>query len=202
VTAFTGVVLTGGASRRMGTDKATLVVDGVALARRVADALVHAGADEVFAVGGDRAALAELGLNAVDDRHPGEGPLGAVITALAAARRDVVVVLGCDLPAVSSATVARLADTLTTAGADAAVTRVDDVPQVVVASYRRRVRPTLEAIFAEGGRSLRGALEWLDVTWVDDVHPGVLVDLDGPDDVRRYAHRRPPTANGSTSGRT
>lgn len=202
MTAFTGAVLTGGASRRMGIDKATLVVDGVALARRGADALVAAGADEVLAVGGDRAALAGLGLTAIDDRHPGEGPLGAVITALAAAHHDVVVVLACDLPAVSSGTVRRLADALTASGADVAVARVDEVPQVVTAAYRRSVRPTLESVFATGQRSLRQALDLVQVAWVDDVDPALLVDLDGPDDVRRYARSRPPTTNGSTSGRT
>ena len=38
-----GVVLTGGASTRMGSDKAFVTVDGVPMAVRVADALWEAG---------------------------------------------------------------------------------------------------------------------------------------------------------------
>jgi molybdenum cofactor guanylyltransferase len=202
VTPFTGVVLTGGASRRMGTDKATLEVGGVALARRVADALGAAGADEVLAIGGETDGLADLGLTVVDDLYPGEGPLGGIVTALGAAHHDVVVVLACDLPAVSPDVVRRLVAAVDRTVRDAAVARVDDVPQVVTAAFRRRVRPTLEAAFREGERSARRLLDHLDVTWVDDLDPTQLVDLDGPDDLRRYASRRPPTTNGSTGGRT
>ncbi len=83
-----GAVLAG-ASRRMGPgiDKALVEVGGVAMARRVADALRAGGAEPVVAVGGDRSALGRIGLDGVDDRHPGEGPLGGVCTALAAAER-------------------------------------------------------------------------------------------------------------------
>ncbi|HEX3090596.1 MAG TPA: NTP transferase domain-containing protein, partial [Ilumatobacteraceae bacterium] len=57
-----GAVLCGGASRRMGSDKATMQVAGVAMARRVADALTAAGCARVFAIGGEAADLTGLGL--------------------------------------------------------------------------------------------------------------------------------------------
>jgi molybdopterin-guanine dinucleotide biosynthesis protein A len=82
----------------MGTDKALVLVDGVALARRVADALRSGGCDEVLAIGGDADALGALGLRPVADRWPGEGPLGGLATALAAvAPGDVLVLAPCDL---------------------------------------------------------------------------------------------------------
>ena len=101
---FTGAVLTGGRSTRMGTDKAFVEVDGRPMAGRVAAALRAAGAAEVLAVGGDLDRLPSLGFDrAVPDRHPGEGPLGGLLTALAAAGHDVVVVLACDVPAARAA---------------------------------------------------------------------------------------------------
>src|SRR5258708_2361905 len=90
LTAVAGAALAGGAGRRVGTDKALLVVAGRALARTAADALLAAGAARVVAVGGDRAGLEALGLEVVVDEHPGEGPLGAILTALAATDEDVV----------------------------------------------------------------------------------------------------------------
>jgi molybdopterin-guanine dinucleotide biosynthesis protein A len=80
--ALAGAVLTGGASRRMGRDKAFVEVHGEPMVRRVAAALAAAGCDPVVAVGGDGAALRAAGLAWVPDRWPGEGPLGAIVTAL------------------------------------------------------------------------------------------------------------------------
>ena len=84
IPAFDGAVLCGGASRRMGRDKATLVLDGRPLAVRVADELAAAGALRVEAVGGDAEALVRAGLVHRPDRWPGEGPLGGIVTSLEA----------------------------------------------------------------------------------------------------------------------
>lgn len=109
-----GAVLCGGASRRMGRDKALVEVDGVPLARRVADVLVAARCDRVVAVGGDGPALEALGLHVVADRWPGEGPLGGLATALAAcAVGDVLVLAPCDWVAAAPEVVTRLVGALT-----------------------------------------------------------------------------------------
>ena len=96
--AFAGAVLAGGASRRMGSDKAFAEVGGRPLVARAADTLARAGADPVAVVGGDAAGLARLGLHRVPDRWPGEGPLGGLITALDTSPRPVTVIVACDLP--------------------------------------------------------------------------------------------------------
>ena len=67
---FSGVVLAGGRSTRMGTDKALVEVDGRPLVAVVASVLEVAGAAEVFVVGGNAARLADLGLRTVPDDRP------------------------------------------------------------------------------------------------------------------------------------
>ena len=79
--AFDGAVLAGGASPRMGRDKALIEIDGVAMVTIAVEALRAAGAADVWVVGGDRGAIEALGHRWVPDLHPGEGPLGGVITA-------------------------------------------------------------------------------------------------------------------------
>ena len=83
-----GAVLCGGASRRMGVDKAAVEVDGTPMARRVGDVLAAAGCSPVIAIGGDPTALGHLGLDVVDDGFPGQGPLGGILTALSRWRTD------------------------------------------------------------------------------------------------------------------
>jgi molybdopterin-guanine dinucleotide biosynthesis protein A len=87
-----GAVLTGGASRRMGRDKALVEVHGRALVAVAADALRAAGAEVVLTIGGDADALvaAAPGTRPVADLHPAEGPLGGLLTAFAAARHHAV----------------------------------------------------------------------------------------------------------------
>ena len=86
----------------MGRDKALLEIEGIPMARRVAEVMRLAGCIPVFAVGPARLAA---GLDVVSDDHPGEGPLGGILTALRAAAPGPVLVMACDLPWIDAHTV-------------------------------------------------------------------------------------------------
>lgn len=182
--AFDGYVLSGGSSRRMGHDKALLEVDGVAMARRVADALVAAGAGRVAAVGGDEPRLAALGLDTCTDRWPGAGPLGGLLTALDdPGTAAVAVVLSCDLLAPDPAAIARLVEERHRHDADAAVPLVDDRHQWLHAAWHRRVLAPLTERFRAGERSLRGAARAIELLAVDHVDATAVRDADRPEDL-------------------
>src|SRR5689334_22185370 len=89
---WSAVILTGGASTRMGRDKALVPIDGVAMAVRVARALRTAGADDITCVGGDLAGLSAQALDAIPDEWPGEGPVAGLLTGMTHARHEIVVV--------------------------------------------------------------------------------------------------------------
>jgi molybdenum cofactor guanylyltransferase len=172
-----GAVLCGGASSRMGVDKATLKVGGVAMARRVADTLIAAMCSSVVAIGGDSAGLQRLGLEFVPDRYPGEGPLGGVLTALAVG--SPVMVVACDLPNLGVATVTSLIAAL--GDHDAAIAR-SDRPEPLCAIWSPRAAPLLQARFESGERAMHRAIGALDIAWVtvttSDVH-----NVNTPDDL-------------------
>lgn len=208
-TTFTGVVLAGGRSSRMGTDKALIEVGGRPLALIAADALRAAGAGRVVAIGGDRDGLEAIGLEVHPDDHPGEGPLGAIVTALglglgldidlhdgdSGGTTHIVVVLACDMPTIDAETVAALVDALAAhPDADGAVPVLDGRRQILTAAYRVRLRPRLDAAFAAGERAPRRALEGVEIVEVDGLDPDRLADVDRPDDLQRYA--RPHTSAG------
>ena len=171
---FVGAVLTGGASRRMGADKATLVIGGVAMAARVAAALRDAGAVDVAVVG-----LPVEGEHHVADRHPGAGPLGGVLSALAWSEGRRLVVAPCDLLTPDPAAFGALAGALETSGALAAIAGLDDPLPVAL---RAEAAGLLEAAFAAGERSLRGGVAVLDPIVVD--LPGAAIaDADTRDEL-------------------
>jgi len=93
VTTVVGAVLVGGASSRMGTDKALLPLEGAAMAHRVVAALVAGGATAIEVIGGDPAIARALDLSdlidgwgARDDLWKGIGPIGGLATAVIEAR--------------------------------------------------------------------------------------------------------------------
>jgi molybdopterin-guanine dinucleotide biosynthesis protein A len=182
---FSGAVLTGGASTRMGRDKAFLAVPGDAqrrpLARIAVDALRAAGASEVLAVGGDPDRLrAEIdpALRTVADGWPGQGPLGGITTALAAAREPIVVVLACDLPHVTAEAVRAVVDAMD-GGADAAVPG----RHVLLAAYRRTCRTVFEVAMRVGVRAPREALDGLHVADVALADPAWADNANTPADL-------------------
>lgn len=190
-----GAVLAGGRSRRMGRDKALVALpDGRPLARVAADALRGAGAAPVVAVGGPPE-LRGHGLDVVADLHPGAGPLGGVLTALAALDAAIVVVLTCDLPAITAHEVQALLDALGRAPtAAAAVAVLDGQRQYLSAAYRRGAARPLSAAFAAGERSVRRAATGLDVVEVHGLDPAHLADADTPDELAAHVPRSSPVA--------
>lgn len=188
---WTGAVLTGGASTRMGRDKALLEVAGVPLAGIAVRALSAAGAVRTFAVGGDRVALEALGLEVVPDRHPGTGPLGGLVTALAEARTEVVVVLPCDLPGADARAVAQIVAALLEApSAAVAIPMAEGRRHVLHAAWRATFAlPVLRGAFAAGERAPWRAVATLPYVVVSGIDPVVLRDADRPEDLPRRRKR-------------
>ena len=148
-------VLAGGASRRMGRDKATLAVGGVALAAGVLAAAARV-ADPVVLVAPEGHPARGLGAPVVTD--PGEGPLAALAAALAALEADHVLVLATDHPGLVVDLLAHLA-ALAPRG-EAVACRRGPRLEPLVAVYRRA--PALAAARARlagpaAGRSSSGS---------------------------------------------
>lgn len=168
----------------MGADKALLLVDGQAMAVRVAGALRLAGLSPVRAVGGDEAGLRAVGLEVVADDHPGAGPLAASITALRHAASPMVAILSCDLLAPSPAAIRATVDALAAVpGAAAAVPVVEARHQWVHAVWRADALPQLEQAWQEGVRSVWAAVRRVEVVEVPDIARAAVADADEPGDL-------------------
>jgi molybdopterin-guanine dinucleotide biosynthesis protein A/rhodanese-related sulfurtransferase len=181
---FDGVVLCGGESRRMGQDKALLPIDGVPMARRVAEALLAAGAERVVLQGGDPVVLAPLGLEVVVDDEVGGGPFPAVVQAVERPGPPIVVVLGCDLVRPDPATIRQIVDAAASdPSAVAAVPSVDGWDQWVHGAWNRAAAGELRAALDHGHRSLLRAAAGLRVVRVTDVASDRVADADRPQDL-------------------
>ena len=191
-----GVVLAGGSSTRMGTDKAFVEVGGVPMVVRAVEALRAAGAAPVLVVGGDAVRLNALGLGALGDLYPGEGPLGGVITALGAIDShgdalDAVVTMPCDVISPDAAAVRRVLAGLAAAASSADGSAAADlivpigagVPQWAHAAWRRRCLGPLTEAFERGVRALREVARRLHAVEVEVPGEGWFRDADRPEDL-------------------
>lgn len=179
-----GVVLTGGASRRMGTDKALLGVDGTPMATRVASALRAAGCNPVVLVGGDHESLSSLGEEFVPDEYPSEGPLGAIVTALrwAVLRVDLVLVASCDLAYLSGDELVALVERARSDGDLDVVAARSDHLEPLCAVWRVSALADVERAFASGERAVHRAMAGLSVGEVG-IDPAALRNINTPADL-------------------
>ena len=102
---FEAFILAGGASRRMGTDKSQLLLEGQTFTERIADTLLQVSS-LVTIVGRE---TDHPSLNSTADIYPLWGALGGVHAALAAARTEWCLVVACDLPFVTADLFRRMA---------------------------------------------------------------------------------------------
>src|SRR5258708_13143959 len=96
-----GYVLAGGASRRFGADKASAQLGGRIMLRRMCQLVESVAGSALVVASSER--YAEYAEAMVEDRWPGEGPLGGIITALyATAAADPIaewsLMVSCDMP--------------------------------------------------------------------------------------------------------
>ena len=137
-----GFILVGGASTRMGRDKALLEFQGTTLVARIAEC-VRAVAGNITLVGPPER-YRDLGYTVIADRTPGLGPLGGVSTALQVTRAEWNLMVACDMPLVTAVLLEELfadaesgpstADCIVPESASAQATRIDPLCAV----YHRR----------------------------------------------------------------
>lgn len=166
-----GFVLAGGASSRMGTDKARLVLGGRSFIQRIATA-VTAVASTVTIVGANRTGEDDMvivnghTLPVVADVFEQWGALGGLHAALSAARTEWAAVVACDLPFVSGDLFLRLASLRR--GYDAvAPVQADGRAQPLCSLYRvEACLPLIEKLIKDGERRPVTLLQSLRTRWV------------------------------------
>lgn len=151
-----GVVFCGGASRRMGHDKARLLLDGSPLIDRAVRALSEVSARVVLA-SGSAPRYPELGLESVLDEAPLAGPLAGLAAALARLEREGVAyacVLACDMPHVASTAFRALLARARAQDADVCLVATEAGPEPLFGVYHVRVLAAVRAALARGERRM------------------------------------------------
>lgn len=159
-------VQAGGESRRMGQDKALMPFLGRPLIQRVIDRLSPI-ADEVIVTTNNPDDYRFLGLPLFPDLKPGRGALGGLYTALSSANGDVVAVVACDMPFVSTTLIETAHRLIVEEGADVVIPDSGGGLEPMHAVYRRKTcLPAIESAIE--------ADKWRLISWFPQVKVHIL----------------------------
>lgn len=176
-------ILAGGASRRMGVNKALLRLEdgglGLTLIETVLERLREAGLHRPLLVTNSPQEYAFLGLENVHDYVSGAGVLGGILTALRHLSYERVFVVACDMPALNPELVRYMASLSLAAGEDALVPRWRDEAGTVRveplhAVYSRACIRPIEKRIEQGKLKVSDLLEDVSVRYITE------------EDMRRY----------------
>lgn len=151
-----GFVLAGGKSVRMGRAKGLLPFAGKPLVKHLAQ-LLEVIAEPAVIIGppGD---YAGLGLRVVADDRRDAGPLGGICTALRVSSCAWNLIVGCDLPFLTSEWLSHLIQRAADSPADAILPLNERGLEPLCAMYRKRIQPEMAAALDRGERKITDAL--------------------------------------------
>lgn len=183
-----GIVLAGGASRRMGRDKATLMVGGQTLVERVV-ATVGTRCAPVFVVAAPGQALPALPAQILRDEVRGVGPLLATALGLrvaAAAGLEHAFVCAVDMPYLTAQVIDELKEAATTAGPTSKADVVlpwDGRDHYLAGVYRTALASRADELVAAGERSMRALVNMCDTQRIVMDERRELTNVNTPQDL-------------------
>ena len=163
---LTVCIQAGGASSRMGEDKALKSFLGRPLIQRLIERLSPI-ADELIVTTNRPEDYHSLGLRLIPDLKPGRGALGGLYTAIAAASQPLVAVVACDMPFASPTLLEAASRLLVQEAADVVIAKTEEGYEPIHAVYRRETcLPAIQAAI--------DADQWRVIAWFPQVKVRVL----------------------------
>ena len=159
------IILSGGKSSRMGTNKALLKFHEKTNIERIKDELKHVF-DDIILVTNDPETYQFLNIKTVTDQYPDSGPLAGIHAGLEASDYEENFVVACDMPFVS----AELAESLVKAlkHHDAVVPVIEGRQHPLFAAYQKRAAREAKSCIEEDTLRMKHLLDRLNVRYLEE----------------------------------
>jgi molybdopterin-guanine dinucleotide biosynthesis protein A len=162
---MTGIVLSGGENRRMGTDKAFLKVAGVPLIEHVLRSLKDVFQDIIIVTNVPQR-YAAYGVKMVSDAIAVRGPLTGIYSGLLQSSDEYNFVVACDMPYLNSRLISYIAGLA--AGNDIVVPSIGGLLEPLHAIYRRQLITVIENEIRQDRKQIRGIFGRAKVRYVTE----------------------------------
>ena len=169
------IILSGGKSSRMGTNKALLKINEKTNIERIRDRLQPFFSDMIL-VANNQDDYRFLEINMTADRYPGMGPLAGVHAGLSATHQETNLIVACDMPFVSAELAQALVEKCS--GYDAVVPVIHGKQHPLFAVFHKRILPIVEDCLKNGDLRMKHLFERLHVLYVTEKDLGGFDDLE------------------------
>jgi molybdenum cofactor guanylyltransferase len=169
------IILSGGKSSRMGTNKALLKINEKTNIERISDRLKPLF-DDIILVTNDLEQYEFLGLKIVSDQFPGMGPLAGVHAGLKASEYETNVIVACDMPFVSGELAQALVDK--SSDYDAVIPVINGKQQPLFAVFQKRAAIEVEQCIKQERLRMKHLLDRLNVLYVTEKDLEINSSLD------------------------
>jgi molybdopterin-guanine dinucleotide biosynthesis protein A len=150
----TAIIMAGGTSQRMGTDKSMLPVKGRPIIENICMQL-RGSFEQILISANEMDKFAFLGFEIIPDRVPGQGPLMGIASTLAASANELNFVVACDIPHIRLNYVRKLLSQALKGSVDIVVpvTREGQC-EPLFAVYRRSMFGAMNKVLSKGRRKI------------------------------------------------
>jgi molybdopterin-guanine dinucleotide biosynthesis protein A len=181
----TGIILSGGKSSRMGTDKAFIRFREQLLIEYPLK-LLTPFCNEIL-ISANTEEYKRFGFEVVYDEFPGCGPIGGIFSSLSHSSSDWNIVVGCDTPYLTGEILTRLC--AETGDYDCVVPMHDGQIEPLVALYHKNCLSKFFENINEGQYSLRSVIKKLNCCYVDvadliEENPLLFSNFNSPADIQ------------------
>ncbi|MBN2466836.1 MAG: molybdenum cofactor guanylyltransferase [Deltaproteobacteria bacterium] len=192
---MTGVILSGGASRRMGRNKAFIEINGQRIIERTVSLFKNIFEDVIIVTNSPLDYL-DFDVKIVTDLIPGKGSLGGIYTGLFFSSTPKAFFVSCDMPFLDKEVIQHFLDH--SEMAEIVVYRSGDHWEPLHAVYSRTFIKPIERLMKQDDLKIIKAYKWVRVREIKKeelqrIDPGLhsLVNVNTPEDLERVLTSNP-----------
>jgi molybdopterin-guanine dinucleotide biosynthesis protein A len=189
-----GVILAGGQSRRYGSNKALVQVNGITLIEKVTEVMGLLFEEQVI-ITNTPDEYAHLRLPMHEDLIKGLGPLGGIHTALTLLKKEAGFFVACDMPSLNAELIRHMVGIRD--AYDAVVPIIKGKLEALHSLYHKRCLPAVERLIESGELQVFRFFHQVSVRYVNEdeirvFDPGLrsFFNVNRPQELRHYKMKR------------
>ncbi len=185
-TQATAIIMAGGGSNRMGTDKSMLPIKGQSMIEAICEQL-RGLFDQILISANEVDKFAFLGFEVIPDKVPEQGPLMGIASALEVSANKLNFVVACDIPKINLACVNRMLTEAIESGADIVVpTTGEEKYEPLFAIYRKSALEAINKTLSSGKRKITEVFTLCKVKHIELDNTDWLVNLNTMADYEEF----------------